>query len=298
MDAIVLLNAGAGSVDETRTESESTRVKAAFEDAGVRARVEAVAAERIMDAARAAAADADVVVVGGGDGTLSAAACALVGGETPLAVLPLGTLNHFAKDLGMPTDLEEAVTAIVGGHVRSVDVGELNGRPFLNNSSIGLYPRAVEEREAKRERSGWAKWPAMLHGALVVVRRFRLLRVRLRTEDRALLLRTPFVFVGNNRYEMSLFSPGKRSRLDGGELSLYVARVHGPLGLLPIVGHAITGTLDQARDFESLWPREVEIHAGRRALRVALDGEVLRMRAPLRYRIRPAALRVVAPAAP
>lgn len=273
-----------------------SRVRDAFQRSNLQAEVLAVDSETLPEAARkAAASDADVVVLGGGDGTLGAGAAALAGGRKPLGILPLGTLNHFAKDLGIPLDLDQAVRTIESGHVTEVDVGEVNGRLFLNNSSIGLYPAAVAHREELRHRHGGGKWAAMLVACVAVFRRFPLLSVTLQAEGRAVALTTPFIFVGNNRYEMSLFSLGTRASLQGGELSLYLTRNAGRTGLLRLAFRALLGRLEQDRDFHSFMLPEVEIRTRRRSLRVSLDGEVVEMASPIRYVIRPRALRVLAP---
>src|SRR5438128_1727531 len=147
MKASVLLNVAAGSVESGGTAGDIARIAEAFRSAGA-------AAER------AASCDADAVVMGGGDGTLSCAVKALVGGDKPLGILPLGTLNHFARDLGVPSGLDGAVRTVVAGHVRCVDVGEVNGHLFLNNSSLGIYPEVVRERDEIHERGAGSRWPA------------------------------------------------------------------------------------------------------------------------------------------
>src|SRR6185295_8621198 len=126
----------------------------------------------------------------------------------------------FARDVGVPLDLDGAVATIEAGHVSEVDVGEVNGRVFLNNSSVGLYPTAVAEREELRHRHGGGKWLAMFSVSLDLFRRFPLLDVTLHAEERAMALTTPFVFVGNNRYDMSLFALGTRASLQDGLLSV------------------------------------------------------------------------------
>jgi diacylglycerol kinase family enzyme len=176
-----------------------------------------------------------------------------------------------------------------------VDVGEVNGRIFLNNSSIGLYPSAVTHREELRHRHGGGKWPAMFSACVDVVRRFPLLDVILQGDDRAVALTTPFIFVGNNRYQMSLFSLGTRTSLQGGELSIYLTRDAGRMGLLRLFFRALLGRLEQDRDFHSFTLPGLEIRTRRRFLRVSLDGEVVQMASPIRYIIRPRALRVLAP---
>jgi diacylglycerol kinase family enzyme len=180
--------------------------------------------------------------------------------------------------------------------VTEVDVGEVNGRIFLNNSSIGLYPSAVAHREELRHRHGGGKWPAMFNACVDVFRRFPLLDVILKVEGHNVALTTPFVFVGNNRYDMSLFSLGTRTSLQGSELSLYLTRNGGRMGLLRLAFRALLGRLEQDRDFHSFMLPNVEIRTGRRrSLRISLDGEVAWMASPIRYCVRPRALRVLAP---
>ena len=200
MKAAVVLNASAGSIAASEASATASRVREAFERAGVEAAILAISHEGLAAAARrAVASNADVIVLGGGDGTLGTGAAALLGSHKPLGILPFGSLNHFAKDVGIPLDLDQAVGTIEKGYVTEVDVGEVNGRIFLNNSSIGLYPSAVAHREELRHRHGGGKWPAMFNACVDVVRRFPLLDVTLRVDDRAVTMTTPFVFVGNNR---------------------------------------------------------------------------------------------------
>jgi YegS/Rv2252/BmrU family lipid kinase len=293
----VVLNAAAGSVAALALEAALSKARQAFAQAGLEARVVAVSHSHLTDAVRRAAeSDADAVVVGGGDGTLRTGAAALVGSGTPLGILPLGTLNHFAKDLGIPLAFDQAVSTIAQGQVIEVDVGDVNGHIFLNNSSIGLYPAAVAEREELRHRSGGGKWLAMIRACFDVFRRFPLLDVTLEVDGRAGSLTTPFVFVGNNRYDMNLFALGKRSSLTDGQLSVYLTRNVGRAGLLRLALRALMGRLAQDHDFHAFTRPSVEIRTRRRLVRVALDGEVLQLTSPIRYAVRPRALRVLVPA--
>lgn len=299
--ASVLLNARAGSVESKETDDEVARVRAALEAAGVEAVVCAVDPAGMPAAVeRSARSAADVVVLGGGDGTLNCGAAVLAAGgrqPKPMGILPLGTLNHFAKDLGIPMALDEAVRVIVAGHERHVDLGEVNGLVFLNNSSIGIYPEVVAEREQIGSDGIVSKWLAMARAAYDQLRRFPMVTVSLRLSDgRPLRATSPLVFVGNNRYEMKLLKVGRRPHLDRGELLLYVARDRGRLGFAALVLRALFGRLDPEKDFVSAGLPCVEIATPwRRHLRVALDGEVRRLATPLRYRVRPRALRVLAP---
>jgi YegS/Rv2252/BmrU family lipid kinase len=246
-------------------------------------------------ARRAAHGDADVVVAGGGDGTINSVTSHLLNTQKTLGVLPLGTMNHFAKDLKVPLELESAIEIIIQGHVTNVDLGEVNGRIFVNNSSLGLYPSIVRERE-KQQRLGSGKWPAYVWAAIAVLRRYPFLNVRLDADGKELTSRTPFVFVGNNEYEMETLNIGGRACLDAGELSLYVTNRTGRLGLIRLAWRALFGGLRQEKDFLAMCTKELWIETRHKRMRVALDGEVTIMEPPLHYRVLPRALRVMAPA--
>jgi len=252
--------------------------------------------DQVADLARhALAEDADPIVAGGGDGTINAVASVLAETGKTLGILPLGTLNHFAKDLGIPLDLEQAAQILVDGTVSQIDIGEVNGRIFVNNSSLGLYPSIVHNREDIQERLEYGKWPAFLWASLAVLRRYSLLEVRLRVDNRELVRHTPFVFVGNNRYQIQGFNIGARTKLDSGWLWLYTTREIGRLGLLRFGLRALGRNLRNDKDFDMLRTKEIVIDTKHSRIRVATDGEVTLMRTPLHYRIRPGALRVMVP---
>jgi diacylglycerol kinase family enzyme len=296
MRATVIVNAASG-VRERQVGEECERIAAGLQSRGVEADVRHVPGPRLTEAAREAAAKgAEAVVMSGGDGTMSAGAAALAGGDVPMGILPLGTLNHFARDLGIPTDLDAALAVVAAGIVKRVDVGEANGRVFVNNASIGLYPHAVAVREKEQEEKGTAKWLAMCRAGLATLRRFPVVRVTLRLPDGGRRLTTPLVFIGNNRYEMSLFSLGTREALDGGELWVYVAVNRGRLGFVRLALRAVLGRLDQARDFLGVSVPELTIEDRRRTIRIAFDGEVCHVDSPLVFRSRPAALPILVPA--
>ena len=163
----------------------------------------------------------------------------------PLGVLPLGTLNHFAKALGIPLSPEEAIRCVFEGETRAVDVGEVNGHVFLNNSSIGIYPSIVVAREASAEER--SSQVAGIHpGVIQNLKRQRLMHVVLVTDaGRHVARATPFLFIGNNKYETSGLTIGSRTRLDGGRLWLSLASQAGPLKLLALAGLAVIGRLKE-----------------------------------------------------
>jgi diacylglycerol kinase family enzyme len=290
---VVILNAGSGGGNDAAL---AARIAGLFEQAGASAEVHLAQRGADLAALLEAAIERrpEVVVAGGGDGTVSTVAAALVGGEVALGVLPLGTLNHFAKDMRLPLELGPAVELIARGATRRVDVGEVNGRIFINNSSLGLYPDIVRDRERQQKRLGRGKWPALVWATLGALRRFPFLSVRLSIDSGERRRRTPFVFIGNNAYTMQGFAIGERERLDAGRLSLYVAQRAGRLRLLQLGLRALFGRLKQARDFDALVAGAIDVESRRHRLRVATDGEITMMTPPLHYRIRPASLVVVA----
>ena len=265
---------------------------------GIEARVTLASGGDEMTAAARTALDQGLqtVVAGGGDGTINAVASVLADTGVAFGVLPLGTLNHFAKDAGIPLQLDEAIATIAGGARKQVDVGEVNDRIFLNNSSLGLYPDIVRDREKQQSRLGRGKWLAALWATMGALRRYPFLSVRLKMDDGTdHARRTPFVFIGNNPYTMQGFSIGARDALDGGKLSLYVAQRPGRLALLRLGWSALCGRLAQERDFDVISTENMEIDTRHKRIRVATDGEVTVMLTPLRYRIRPGALCVIVP---
>jgi diacylglycerol kinase family enzyme len=236
----------------------------------------------------------DAVVAAGGDGTISAVAAALVGTSTPLGILPLGTLNHLAGDLKIPFNLQEAARTIAEGRVREIDVGDVNGHIFVNNSSLGLYPQAVRKRDQEIMRLGRGKWPAMLDASFRVFLRFPLITIRLETPDGCLTRTTPFLFVGNNKYEMKFLRIGDRPSLEGGELCAYLLKHTGRLIFLRILLMGILG-LRQDRDFTFILSREIQVQTRRRRFTVSADGQLMTLDTPLHYRILSKALRVLTP---
>lgn len=293
----VLLNAKAGSAsDQDRTQE----LRQYFDVHDVRATFTIVrnASELVAEARRVLGMKPDVIVAGGGDGTLSAVAGVLAGTAIPFGVLPLGTRNHFARDAGIPADLASAVETVCHGDVIRVDVGRVNGRIFLNNSSLGLYPEAVRIRQGLEPRLRHRKWPATLWAAARVVRRFPFFDVRISLQERVLERRTPLVFIGNNSYQLDGLGIGKRTRLDGGHLAVHIINRTDRMGLIVLAVDALIGRLERARNFETLHATHVELNTHKGRATVATDGEIERLSMPLRYELLRQALSVVVPAAP
>jgi diacylglycerol kinase family enzyme len=295
MKMLVILNSDAGKRSSPDAESKTEEIVKAFQAVNVDAQVACPGVPDLTAFTKQAViSHFDTVVAAGGDGTISAVAAALVGTSTPLGILPLGTLNHLAKDLKIPFDLPEAARTIAEGKIREIDVGEVNGRIFVNNSSIGLYPKAVRKRNQEILRLGRGKWPAMLDASIRVFLRFPLITIRLETSDGSLTRTTPFLFVGNNEYGMKFLRIGDRHSLERGELCAYLLIHTGRLAFLRILLLAILG-LKHDRDFAFILSREVQVQTRRGSITVSADGPLMRLDTPLHYRIRPKALRVFAP---
>lgn len=271
--------------------------RAAIEAIAAGGPVESVESGEQIGAAveRALAMGCETVVAGGGDGTLNAVASKLVGKPVTFGVLPLGTLNHFAKDLGVPLDPLEALHGIASAETIPVDVGEVNGQFFLNNSSIGLYVDIVRDRERQQTRLGRGKWPAFTWALIGVLRRFPFLTVALTADGREVVHRTPLVFIGNNVYRTDGLQIGERDSLQGGVLSVYVTDRAGRWRLLALGLRALVGRVRQEKDFRAFVTTELSIDTARRRIGVALDGETKQLDAPLNYRIHPGALHVLVP---
>ncbi len=291
----VVLNAASGQGAALKA---AERLKEIFAEAGREAGITLATGGSEINAAmrRAVEAGCDTLVAGGGDGTINCAASAVVGREIPLGVLPLGTLNHFAKDLGIPLDLEEATKVVLKGAVCKVDVGEVNGQIFLNNSSLGLYPAIVRLREKYRA-TFRAKWIAALWAGLTVLRRSPFMGVRIVAEGEAIIRRTPLVLVGNNEYKMAGIHAASRESLARGTLAVYVLNAEQRPGLLRLGWQVLLKGADGVKEVDLITVEEATVETRRRRLQVAADGEVFSLEAPLNYRIRPGALRVHVPEA-
>lgn len=292
MNVPILINRGASSAGES-----DQRVAAALAKAGLDGRIERLDGEQLARrVAKLVAARTRLIIVGGGDGTVSGAAGALADSKTALGILPMGTLNHLARDLGLPLDLEEAAAVIKAGKMHRIDVAELNGRTFVNNSAIGLYPLMVVDREAQQKRLGRSKRLAMLVASARTLARLHRHRLTLTVNgnDKE-VVETSLLFVGNNDYKLAMPAAGRRQKLDAGHLSVLVMANKGRAGMIAavlraLVGHARPDDMERIDNVETL-----RVTGRRSHYSVALDGETLKLAPPLEYRIRKRALSVMAP---
>ncbi|BCM84769.1 diacylglycerol kinase [Methylobacterium indicum] len=292
---MLVANVAAGSlVDGGLTpDALRSRLEAASLTVVPEARPDAPLPERLAAAAELPGIDA--VAVAGGDGTLACAAQALTGREVPLGILPLGTMNLLAKDLGLPLDLDAAIAVLATGTMRAIDAGEVNGHVFLINSVLGLPARMARHREAKRGRMGFLDMVRMGAGLLRHLGRYPRERAVLTIagETRRVRFRTLAVVCGD--YREGLGQVLSRAGVDGGHLTLYLVETLSAARLVRLgLGFAI-GEWRRLPDLERHETDALTLDA-RKALRVMNDGEVVLIAPPLRYRLRASALRVLVPA--
>jgi len=295
--ATVLLNRGGGSVDDDGAQVD--QVTKAMLEAGIDANVSLIDGGEIEGCSRTAVERGDpVLIVGGGDGTISAAAGALAGSETALGILPLGTLNHFAKDLGIPLDLKQAALAIAQGRQQRVDVAEMSAvsaptRVFVNNSAIGLYPLMVLDRDAQQKKLGRSKWLAMVVASMRTLARFKHQRLSLIVNQQKKTIDTPLLFVGNNDYRLEMPGAGTRESLSDGQLCVMVMRSDSRIGFLASTVRALAGRTrpDDMVKLEDV--QTLRVNSRKSRLAVSVDGETCHFPTPLEYRIRKGALAVM-----
>lgn len=279
------VNAAAGSAANV---DEALRKAGCFD-------VRACAAENVTQSVREAVeAGARRVTVVGGDGTISAAAAALVGTDVELVVIPAGTFNHFARDHGIPTELDDACRVAHSTRVICVDVGRVNGRVFLNTSSVGLYANYVRFRELHEPRVGY--WLASMYAVARAFARVRPFRLRFESGLTRRPYITPLVFIGLGERELKL--PKLGGRVENGRRGLHVMIVNGPRrARLVALSFAAAArgvrAVSRTPHLDSFIVDRCAIE--QRHSTVALDGEVVTLRSPLGYELLRGALRVVVP---
>lgn len=246
---------------------------------------------RLEAVLRDAAARADELWVGGGDGTLRTAARYLAGTGKVLGVLPFGTMNLLARDLGVPLGPGQAIQALASAPVDRIDIGRINGMPFLNKSALGLYPEMIIDRERRRRLFGYGKWPAMLRAAWRALRRHRTMQVTLDVGGVRREIESPALVVATNGYEFRAGRLFRRPDLASGELTLYVSHARDWLGSVSQVAKLFLGTLHRDPELEILRSPAITIEY-ERTRPIANDGEVDFLGAPIQYRIDPRALTV------
>ena len=290
-DICVLSNPRSGTA--ARNPGAVERAMAVF---GPRAELRPFSGDPADEAAKAVREGFRVVVAAGGDGTVAGVAHALAGTKVSLAVLPMGTFNYFSRGLGMPDDPEAAARAILAGSPHDIAVGTLNGRVFLNNVSIGLYPAILEEREATYARFGRYRILAHIASLRTILRFQRPYRMVLQQDETQHRIRTPMLFIARSAYQLDQFGLEGAQAISDDRFVLFLAHQQTRLGFLRLAWKLIRRKVDHGRDIIVSTPRGVEVRVpGRRRISVALDGEKLKMRLPLKIEIAEHDLQVILP---
>jgi diacylglycerol kinase family enzyme len=270
-----------------------TRAMAVF---GPRAQLRPFSGDPADEATRAVRDGFRVVVAAGGDGTVAGVAHALAGTDAALAVLPLGTFNYFARGLGIPEDPGGAARAILQGSPHDIAVGTLNGRVFLNNVSIGLYPSILEERGATYTRFGRYRILAHIASLRTILRFQRPYRMEILQDETRHRIRTPMLFVARSAYQLDQFGLEGAEAISDDRLVLFLAHQQTRLAFLRLAWRLIRRRVDHGRDVLVSTPRRIVVTVpGRCRVAVALDGEKLKRLLPLRIEIADHQLQVILP---
>ncbi|MGX1306070.1 diacylglycerol kinase family enzyme [Amorphus suaedae] len=235
------------------------------------------------------------VAVAGGDGTIMAGAEAFAGTDTVLAVIPAGTMNVLAHELGLPLAIADAIRLIADGEVRAIDVGEVNGRIFIGSSILGAPSRLARRRERFRGKSTGLSYARLLRAGIRALVRYPAVGVTIHAGGEHKPVRTRALAVVVNDYAEGFGKVLTRSSLDGGKLVLYALKPITPWHLIGLVVAMVMGRWRHDRHLQRLSVETVRITAHRKSVRLMNDGESFLVSPPLEYRIRPKALRVIGP---
>ncbi|HVY19306.1 MAG TPA: diacylglycerol kinase family protein [Bauldia sp.] len=294
MKVALILNRNAGTLRTLDADKTASEIAAVFREAGHEVAIHVAEGNGAVAAIRRAAKEAEAIVVGGGDGTIAAAASIAAETGVTLGILPLGTMNFFARSLGIPTDMKEAAAALATAEVRAVDIGRVNGRSFIHTLSLGLHPAMVAEREKLPYGSRIGKMIGSVRAFLHVVRHPRRFFIAIDGKDGAIEQRTAGVVISNN--PLGKGHMPYADRLDQGVLGVYVTTARGWLQLARVTAAAAIGAAETHPLVAYLETPRLTVRLGRRAaVPTSLDGELVRVDGPLKVEIVPGGLKVLAP---
>ena len=285
---IFLLNAAAGRSDP---QALSALIEDTFSQAGRNVEIVLAPPGELSTLAARAAEKAQrlstAIVAVGGDGTVSTVAQAAHAQGCVMGVVAQGTFNYFARTHGIPTEPEQALLALLDAQVVPVQVATVNKQVFLVNASLGLYPELLEDREAYKARFGRSRFVALAAACITLLRSHRQLRLDIELGDFVYKVRTPTLFVGNNRLQLDQFgvqaSAGRTQAFEEGRVAAVMHKPIGTLAMLRLMLHGAMGTLGEAESVKSFQFSHMVVRPGQRRVKVAMDGEVSWLRSPIEF---------------
>jgi len=252
-------------------------------------------------AAQAARERAGAVIAAGGDGTINAVAQAVLDLELPFGIVPQGTFNYSSRAQSIPLEIEPATRVLLDAQLKPIQVGVINDRIFLVNASVGLYPSLLEDREQYKQQFGRNRAVALWAGLRSLMQEHRQLSLEIEHDDERELVRTPTLFVGNNSLQLEQLGLPEANDVQHCRLAAVIVRAHKPASLLWLAARGALGQLSEASNVRDFAFRRMTVNPwlryGRRGVKVAIDGEVLKLRPPLHFSVSPHPLWLLTPAA-
>ncbi|MFZ2236486.1 MAG: diacylglycerol kinase family protein [Dokdonella sp.] len=297
---VIVINAASGSNDCVQVRASIverlTQAGCAYEFVGIddTSRIQDFASKA---AKRARYWDAQLVAVGG-DGTINAVVAAALEHKVPLAILPQGTFNFFGRTHGIPETINAGIDVLLHGRLVPVQIARVNDRSFIVNASLGLYPQVLEDREAWKQRFGRSRWIALFSGLATLVRGYHSLRLEIIDADgETRVVRTPTLVVANNALQLELIGIGDAPTIDTGHLVAITLKHVGKLQMIGLILRGALGKLGEAERVQTFGFRRMTVKTrGRnRRFKIALDGEISRIDAPLVFEAMPDALQLLVP---
>jgi diacylglycerol kinase family enzyme len=297
----IICNAGSGSSDahEARQQIEQVLASAGRQHDFIIIDDPKRLPEIARQAADAAVRDNGAVVVAGGDGTVNTVAQAVLPTGRPFGIVPQGTFNYSPRAHGIPLDTSAAAKALLTARLKPVQVGLVNERVFLVNASLGIYPELLQDREESKREHGRKRSVAMWAGLRTLMREHRSLVVEVEHDKGREVMRTPSIFIGNNPLQLEQVGLDQAADVQQRKLAAVIVK---PVGRFKLLGLALRGMLGQLGEAESVRDfafRSMTVRplggAARRAIKVAVDGEIFWSRPPLRFSVAPQPLMLMVP---
>jgi diacylglycerol kinase family enzyme len=293
----VVMNAASGDDDKERSRAA---LEQAFAARGNPVRFHLIdtpddVEATIVEARQACREQPGVLVAAGGDGTVNASVAAIAGSDIPFAVIPLGTFNYFARDIGMPLEPGAAAAAILGGHIAPMHVARINKHPFLVNASIGLYVRLIQERERHGRKLGRNRVTAVASGLLTALRGHYAMTLNMVVDGKPRTIRTPVVFLGKNYLQLKKLDFDIVEGIAAGQVGVITLEDANPLTMIGIAWRTLFGRPEEAQKLNAFCAEKLEIKTRRPLMSVVVDGEIMALQTPLKIEVQRDALLVVRP---